>query len=76
MLIGGEDQALPSAEREAGSISTAGTGLFLWQRPNGFTKGLQPHDQPSSQFVSGQSQREAEGPGCQGECLLLYNHIT
>ncbi|KAL0200523.1 hypothetical protein M9458_003710, partial [Cirrhinus mrigala] len=61
----GEDQALSSAEREAGSISAAGTGLFLWQRPDGFTQGLQPHVQPSSQPGSGQSQREAEGAGCQ-----------
>ncbi len=37
LLTGGENQALPSAEREAGSISAAGAGLFLWQRPDGLT---------------------------------------
>ncbi len=72
VFLGGEDQALPAAEGEAGGDAAGGTGCALQeQRHQRFCKEPRPQPESQQQPCPRQPQPEAEGAGCQGDCWSL-----
>lgn len=72
VVLGGEDQALPAAEREAGGDTAGGTGGALQeQRRQRLGKESHPKPQSQQQPCPWEPQPEAEGAGCQGDCRNL-----
>lgn len=72
MFLGGEDQALPAAEGEAGGDSAGRTGCALQeQRHQRLCKEPRPQPQSRQQPGPRQPQPEAEGAGCQGDRCSL-----
>lgn len=68
VVLGGEDQALPAAEGEAGGDFAGGTGCALQeQRHQRLRKESCPQSQPWQQPCPWQPQPETEGAGCQGD---------
>lgn len=77
VALGGEDQALPAAEGEAGGDSAGGTGCALQrQRHQRFCQESRPGPQSRKQPGLRQPQPEAEGAGCQGDCRCHLNRFS
>lgn len=72
LSVGGEDQALPAAEGEAGGHPAGRTGRSQQEQRHQLLC-QEPHHEPQSwqQPLPRRPQPEAEGAGCQGACQPL-----